>query len=93
MNIPSGTIFKEYFKNWYNNSAINNTAYSIIINRGWSALIFGFRVSSNYGSFYFINYDTTTDNGVNKPTYPEIELFVVINSGIWIYGDNIPSVW
>ena len=93
MDIPYSTTFKEYFKNWYINSAINNRAYSIVINRGWFALIFGFRVSLEYGSFYFINYDTITTNGVTKPKYPEINIFVVISEANWIFGDKIPSIW
>jgi hypothetical protein len=89
LTIPSGTIIKEYFKNWYTNSAIDNTMYSIIIHRGWSIHIFGYCANSKYGGFYLIAYDIISVNGVNKPKYPEMELFAVINNANWIFGDNI----
>jgi hypothetical protein len=89
MGIPSNTTIREYFKNWYNNSAIGRTAYSIIISKGWVFLTFGYCVDSKYGCFYFINYDTTTVNGVTKPKYPEMEYFALIDNGDWIFNDNM----
>lgn len=91
--MPYGTTLREYFKNWYTNSAIGNTAYSIIITRGWAILIFGFCVTLEYGSFYFISYDNDTNNGVIVPKFPEIELFVLITNAKWIFGDKIPSIF